>query len=306
MRPFVAVATALTAATWLVAGGERWEPAGTDLLGEWDTRRQGGDVSLAGDAATLTVDGCAAKEPCFVVLSQVVPRHDAITVSAVLAGAGPSAGLYVAARNAAGKRLAPGWIPARVSGPSGVHRSTIRPPRGAADVEVRLALAGHAGTLVARDVRARPARERNVALVRAVQLGWIGLFAGVAGASARAARSRGLAGLAVVAGAGVVAATLAPVGGLLPASLPVDDVGHAVLLLVLAAIADATWPDLPRRGLGLRLLGFAAVTEVLQGFTADRAPELRDFAADALGIVLGIGSRRAWAALRRPKDRVVA
>lgn len=64
-----------------------------------------------------------------------------------------------------------------------------------------------------------------------------------------------------------------------------DKLGHAAVFLVLAFLADASWPDLPfdwRKA--LPLMAYGILLECLQYFTPTRFFSGADMVADAVGI----------------------
>ncbi len=77
--------------------------------------------------------------------------------------------------------------------------------------------------------------------------------------------------------------------------LPLDKVAHAAAFVGLAFLtcvaAAAIRPVTPLvlAGIVITLAGYAAIDELTQGWIQFRVPDSRDWVADMLGIVIGIG-----------------
>jgi VanZ family protein len=106
-------------------------------------------------------------------------------------------------------------------------------------------------------------------------------------------------------------ATLVGIGvlALLPAtSVPVlflkgwDKAQHAVAFLVLGALARVVLP-VRSRVIVVIMLAYGAAIEVAQGVTGSRHADWRDWVADAIGLVIGVGFVQLvgrWRARRDP------
>jgi VanZ family protein len=88
-----------------------------------------------------------------------------------------------------------------------------------------------------------------------------------------------------------------------PSSPPgVDKVVHFSLFLVLAL--TARWAGVRRTGLAVVLVGYAAVSEVVQGLpVVGRDASVFDWCADVLGVAAGLALWVALSGARRPADR---
>ncbi len=85
-----------------------------------------------------------------------------------------------------------------------------------------------------------------------------------------------------------------------PSGGPDDKVVHAVIFVVLAVAGR--WAALPWVALGVGLAAYAAVTEILQAvLPIDRQGDVRDLAADVIGVAVGL--LLSWVAVRffRPR-----
>lgn len=300
---------------------------------EWWGREVG--LTLTGCVAKAPKSTCEAT----LIQAVPYTGTDPVEIKAELLGGGATAGLFVTDRDARDLLLSPTWQKGRtaLAAPftSGwrEHRSIIRPRTGTASLDVRVVNIGTDGTLGARSPSARRVRERPlfVALTAVLKLGWAGYFAAIAFVTSRRAQGRRLPGTALVAAVVVILAALGPLQELAPTqaeraptlqgasaeashadpppwlplvhalrtAIPSDDAGHVGMFLFLSVVTAAAWPASPRLALATRLLGFAAVTEVLQWFTTIRAPEVRDLAADSLGIGVGLALQRGWEILRK-------
>jgi hypothetical protein len=98
-----------------------------------------------------------------------------------------------------------------------------------------------------------------------------------------------------------LAVLFAPASDVPSAPVGVDKVVH---LGVFAALgASGRWAGVGARALAVLLLGYAAVSEVVQGLPVlDRSMSLADWVADAIGVLLGLA---LWelAARRSPAPR---
>ena len=75
----------------------------------------------------------------------------------------------------------------------------------------------------------------------------------------------------------------------------VDKLVHGALFLALAL--TGLWAGIGRTVLGAALIGYAAVSEIVQGVTPlDRTASVADWLADVVGILLGLV---VWAWVRR-------
>lgn len=110
------------------------------------------------------------------------------------------------------------------------------------------------------------------------------------------ALSRGVFAVVVLVSLAVL---FAPASDVPSAPAGVDKVVHLALFAALAV--SGRWAGVGARALGVLLLGYAAVSEVVQGLSAlDRSMSLADWIADAVGVLLGLAlwelaSRRAAA-----------
>jgi membrane associated rhomboid family serine protease len=96
--------------------------------------------------------------------------------------------------------------------------------------------------------------------------------------------SRGAFAIAVLVSLAVL---FAPADGVPVAPAGVDKVVHVVLFAVLAL--TGRWAGIGRSVLATVLVGYAAISEVLQGVTAlERSASVADWAADVAGIVAGL------------------
>jgi hypothetical protein len=94
-----------------------------------------------------------------------------------------------------------------------------------------------------------------------------------------------------------LAVLFAPASDVPSAPAGVDKVVHLALFAALAA--GGRWAGIGARALAVLLLGYAAVSEVVQGLPVlDRSMSLADWVADAIGVLLGLalwelGARRS-------------
>jgi VanZ family protein len=94
-----------------------------------------------------------------------------------------------------------------------------------------------------------------------------------------------------------LAVLFAPASDVPSAPAGVDKVVHLALFAALAA--SGRWAGIGARALAVLLLGYAAVSEVVQGLPAlGRSMSLADWVADAVGVLVGLAlwelaSRRA-------------
>jgi hypothetical protein len=98
-----------------------------------------------------------------------------------------------------------------------------------------------------------------------------------------------------------LAVLFAPASDVPSAPAGVDKVVHLALFAALAA--GGRWAGVRARALAVLLLGYAAVSEVVQGLPAlGRSASLADWVADASGVLLGLA---LWelAARRSPAPR---
>ena len=109
----------------------------------------------------------------------------------------------------------------------------------------------------------------------------------------RGAASRGAFALAVV----VSLVVLFTPGDDVPAALPgVDKLVH--LLLFAALAGSGRWAGARAGVLGVLLVAYAAVSELVQGVSAlERSASVADWAADVVGVLAGLLAW-AWAARR--------
>jgi hypothetical protein len=92
-----------------------------------------------------------------------------------------------------------------------------------------------------------------------------------------------------------LAVLFAPASDVPTAPAGVDKLVHAGLFAALAV--SGRWAGIGARVLAPLLLVYAAVSELLQGLAVlDRSMSLADWAADAIGVVLGLA---LWAAIVR-------
>jgi len=110
------------------------------------------------------------------------------------------------------------------------------------------------------------------------------------------ALARGVFTLVVLVSLGVL---FAPASDVPSAPAGVDKVVHLALFAALAV--GGRWAGIGARALAVLLLGYAAVSEVVQGLPAlGRSTSLADWVADAVGVLLGLalwelGARRTSA-----------
>jgi VanZ like family len=110
--------------------------------------------------------------------------------------------------------------------------------------------------------------------------------------------SRGAFAIAVLVSLAVL---FAPADGVPVAPAGVDKVVHVVLFAVLAL--TGRWAGIGRSVLATVLVGYAAISEVLQGVTAlDRSASVADWVADVAGILAGLV---LWQAVFARRDRTV-
>ena len=84
-----------------------------------------------------------------------------------------------------------------------------------------------------------------------------------------------------------LAVLFAPASGVPSAPAGVDKVVHLALFAALAA--SGRWAGVGARALAVLLLGYAAVSEVVQGLPAiGRSTSLADWVADAVGVLIGM------------------
>jgi hypothetical protein len=84
-----------------------------------------------------------------------------------------------------------------------------------------------------------------------------------------------------------LAVLFAPASDVPSAAAGVDKVVHLALFAALAL--TGRWAGIAARPLAVLLLGYAAVSEVVQGVSAlDRSMSLADWVADAGGVLLGL------------------
>jgi hypothetical protein len=92
-----------------------------------------------------------------------------------------------------------------------------------------------------------------------------------------------------------LAVLFAPASDVPSAPAGVDKLVHAGLFAALAV--TGRWAGISARGLVPLLIGYAAVSEVVQGLSPlDRSMSIADWVADVVGVLLGLA---AWAALER-------
>jgi hypothetical protein len=98
------------------------------------------------------------------------------------------------------------------------------------------------------------------------------------------ALARGVFAVAVLVSLAVL---FAPASDVPSAAAGVDKVVHLALFAALAL--TGRWAGAGARPLAVLLLGYAAVSEVVQGLSAlDRSMSLADWVADAVGVLLGL------------------
>lgn len=96
------------------------------------------------------------------------------------------------------------------------------------------------------------------------------------------------------------------VGRGLRAAFPSDERDHFALFAALGALAAIAWRGTPTWVVGATVVGFAALTEALQWFTAHRTAGLDDLATDSVGIGVGmvgaiaVGALQSWLASGGP------
>lgn len=84
-----------------------------------------------------------------------------------------------------------------------------------------------------------------------------------------------------------LAVLFAPASDVPPAAPGVDKVVHLALFAALAAVGR--WAGVRARALAVLLLGYAALSEVVQGLPAlGRSTSLADWVADAVGVLIGL------------------
>ena len=84
-----------------------------------------------------------------------------------------------------------------------------------------------------------------------------------------------------------LAVLFAPASDVPSAPAGVDKVVHLALFAALAA--GGRWAGIGARALAVLLLGYAALSEVVQGLPAlGRSTSLADWGADAVGVLLGL------------------
>lgn len=99
-----------------------------------------------------------------------------------------------------------------------------------------------------------------------------------------------------------LAVLFAPASDVPSAPAGVDKVVHLVLFAALAV--SGRWAGIGSRVLAPLLLGYAAVSEVVQGLPVlDRSMSVADWVADAIGVLLGLAVWAAGAAGRTPAPR---
>jgi hypothetical protein len=92
-----------------------------------------------------------------------------------------------------------------------------------------------------------------------------------------------------------VAVLFAPASDVPAAPPGVDKLVHAGLFLVLAV--TGRWAGIRQSLLGAALVGYAAVSELLQGLSPlDRSMSVADWLADVVGVVVGLA---VWALILR-------
>ena len=112
------------------------------------------------------------------------------------------------------------------------------------------------------------------------------------------ALSRGVFAVVVLVSLAVL---FAPASDVPSAAAGVDKVVHLVLFAALAL--TGRWAGIAARPLALLLLGYAAVSEVVQGLSAlDRSMSPADWVADAVGVLLGLALWE-FASRRSPAPR---
>ncbi len=73
-----------------------------------------------------------------------------------------------------------------------------------------------------------------------------------------------------------------------------DKVAHVIAFACMAYAAWCGWPGRART-IVLALAGYGAAIEVLQSLTPARSASIADFAADMLGVALGLALAHTWA-----------
>ncbi len=102
--------------------------------------------------------------------------------------------------------------------------------------------------------------------------------------AAHGALARGVFAVVVLVSLAVL---FAPASDVPSAPAGVDKVVHLALFAALAS--SGRWAGVGARVLAALLLGYAAVSEVVQGLSAlDRSMSLADWVADALGVLVGL------------------
>ncbi len=92
-----------------------------------------------------------------------------------------------------------------------------------------------------------------------------------------------------------LAVLFAPASDVPSAPPGVDKVVHGLLFLVLAL--TGRWAGIPQSLLGAALIGYAVVSELVQGLTPlDRSMTVGDWLADVAGVVVGL---TVWALILR-------
>lgn len=71
-----------------------------------------------------------------------------------------------------------------------------------------------------------------------------------------------------------------------------DKLVHGIVFLVIALLSAVGWPRVRFAVLAAALVAFGAAIEVLQGLTGWRSAEWLDLAADAIGVIMGLGLAR--------------
>jgi VanZ family protein len=95
-----------------------------------------------------------------------------------------------------------------------------------------------------------------------------------------------------------LAVLFAPASDVPSAPPGVDKVVHALLFLALAL--TGRWAGVRQSLLGAALVGYAVVSELVQGLTPlDRSMSVGDWLADVVGVVAGLALWTALAMLRR-------
>jgi VanZ family protein len=85
-----------------------------------------------------------------------------------------------------------------------------------------------------------------------------------------------------------------------------EPLAHGISFIVLTILALFAGRPLPRWTLLLGLVGYGALTEIMQKFVPHRTPEWKDWFQDILGVVIGFcivwGLAKGWKAMRKPKN----